>query len=162
MAPTSGPPNIMDIENGRRAGTLQDFCNLMKLCRTSGSYRCWAARLSLRTSRYVRHLEVMRAQLLLTDKIPFIFSRGRQQIADNFALLQIAHGLSGGFAQRPCTYTVINTNSPLRWISHVRGHRRVRVGWPAHNHHAFTLAGAMAPVTIAGADDQRTPKRSPA
>ena len=31
LAPTSGPPNIMDIHNGRRAGTFEDFCNLMKL-----------------------------------------------------------------------------------------------------------------------------------
>ena len=28
FAPTSGPPNIMDIHGGRRAGTLEDFCNL--------------------------------------------------------------------------------------------------------------------------------------
>src|SRR5476649_749852 len=34
MAPTSRPPNIMDIENGRRAGTLQDFCNPIKLCQS--------------------------------------------------------------------------------------------------------------------------------
>jgi len=32
FAPTSGPPNIMDTAGGRRAGTLEDFSNLMKLC----------------------------------------------------------------------------------------------------------------------------------
>src|SRR6266478_10256243 len=32
FAPTSGPPNIMDTAGGRRAGTLEDFCNLIKLC----------------------------------------------------------------------------------------------------------------------------------
>jgi trimethylamine--corrinoid protein Co-methyltransferase len=31
FAPTSGPPNIMDTRGGRRAGTFEDFCNLMKL-----------------------------------------------------------------------------------------------------------------------------------
>ena len=30
FAPTSGPPNIMDTARGRRAGTLEDFCNVVK------------------------------------------------------------------------------------------------------------------------------------
>src|SRR5271165_4760606 len=34
FAPTSGPPNIMDTARGRRAGTFEDFCNLMKLCQS--------------------------------------------------------------------------------------------------------------------------------
>src|SRR6204780_3864639 len=34
FAVTSGPPNIMDTERGRRAGTFADFCNLMKLCQS--------------------------------------------------------------------------------------------------------------------------------
>ena len=29
FAVTSGPPNIMDTARGRRAGTFEDFCNLM-------------------------------------------------------------------------------------------------------------------------------------
>ena len=34
FAPTSGPPNIMDTARGRRAGTFEDFCNLIKLCQS--------------------------------------------------------------------------------------------------------------------------------
>jgi trimethylamine--corrinoid protein Co-methyltransferase len=34
FAPTTGPPNIMDTARGRRAGTLEDFCNLIKLCQS--------------------------------------------------------------------------------------------------------------------------------
>jgi trimethylamine--corrinoid protein Co-methyltransferase len=34
FAVTSGPPNIMDTARGRRAGTFEDFCNLMKLCQS--------------------------------------------------------------------------------------------------------------------------------
>ena len=34
FAVTSGPPNIMDTANGRRAGTFEDFCNLVKLCQS--------------------------------------------------------------------------------------------------------------------------------
>jgi trimethylamine---corrinoid protein Co-methyltransferase len=154
MAPTSGPPNIMDIENGRRAGTLQDFCNLMKLCQSFEVIQVLGGAVEPQDIPvHVRHLEVMRAQLLLTDKIPFIFSRGRQQIADNFALLQIAHGLSAEeFAQRPCTYTVINTNSPLQLdIPMSEGIVEFALAGQPTIITPFTLAGAMAPVTIAGA-----------
>ena len=154
MAPTSGPPNIMDIENGRRAGTLEDFCNLMKLCQSFEVIQVLGGAVEPQDIPvHVRHLEVMRAQLLLTDKIPFIFSRGRQQIADNFSLLRIAHGLSAEqFAQRPCTYTVINTNSPLQLdIPMSEGIVEFALAGQPTIITPFTLAGAMAPVTIAGA-----------
>ncbi len=154
MAPTSGPPNIMDIENGRRAGTLQDFCNLMKLCQSFEVIQVLGGAVEPQDVHVnVRHLEVMRAQLLLTDKIPFIFSRGRGQIADNFALLQIALGLSPEeFAQRPCTYTVINTNSPLQLdIPMSEGIVEFALAGQPTIITPFTLAGAMAPVTVAGA-----------
>ncbi len=154
MAPTSGPPNIMDIEAGRRAGTLVDFCNLMKLCQSFEVIHVLGGAVEPQDIPvHIRHLEVMRAQLLLTDKIPFIFSRGRQQIADNFALLQIAHGLTPEeFARRPCTYTVINTNSPLQLdIPMSEGIVEFALAGQPTIITPFTLAGAMAPVTIAGA-----------
>jgi trimethylamine---corrinoid protein Co-methyltransferase len=154
MAPTSGPPNIMDIENGRRAGTLQDFCNLMKLCQSFEVIQVLGGAVEPQDIPvHVRHLEVMRAQLMLTDKIPFIFSRGRQQIADNFALLQIAHRVSPEeFAQRPYTYTVINTNSPLQLdIPMSEGIVDFALAGQPTIITPFTLAGAMAPVTVTGA-----------
>jgi trimethylamine--corrinoid protein Co-methyltransferase len=154
FAPTSGPPNIMDIERGRRAGTFEDFCNLMKLCQSFEAIHVLGSGVEPQdVPVHIRHLEVMRAQLLLTDKVPFIFSRGHQQIADNFALLRIAHGLSEEqFAQRPCTYTVINTNSPLQLdIPMSEGIIDFAAAGQPTIITPFTLAGAMAPVTIAGA-----------
>ncbi len=34
FAPTSCPPNVMDIQGGRRTGTLHDYCNGIKLCQS--------------------------------------------------------------------------------------------------------------------------------
>jgi trimethylamine--corrinoid protein Co-methyltransferase len=154
FAPTSGPPNIMSTASGRGAGTLQDFCNLMKLCqRFEVIHVLGGATEPQDVPVNVRHLHVTRAQLLLTDKIPFIFSRGHQQVADNFELMRLAHGVSPEeFRSRPYTYTIINTNSPLQLdvpmadgiIDFARA-GQVLIITP------FTLAGAMAPVTIAGA-----------
>jgi trimethylamine--corrinoid protein Co-methyltransferase len=154
FAPTSGPPNIMDSTHGRRAGTLEDFCNMMKLCQSFEVIHVLGGAtepqdIPVRS----RHLEVTRAQLLLTDKIPFIFSRGHGQVADNFELIRLAHGIPAEeFRSRPYTYTVINTNSPLQLdipmadgIIDFAAAGQVLIITP------FTLAGAMAPVTIAGA-----------
>ena len=154
LASTSGPPNIMDTEHGRRAGTLEDFRQLMKLCQSFEVIHVLGGAVEPQDIPvHVRHLEVMRAQLLLTDKIPFIFSRGAQQVADNFELLRLAHGLSAEqFRERPCTYTVINTNSPLQLdVPMAEGIIDFAVAGQPTIITPFTLAGAMAPVTIAGA-----------
>ncbi len=154
FAPTSGPPNIMDSERGRRAGTFEDFCNLMKLCQSFEVIHVLGGATEPQDLPVrARHLEVTRAQLMLTDKIPFVFSRGHGQVADNFELIRLAHGISAEeFRSRPYTYTVINTNSPLQLdvpmadgILDFAAAGQVLIITP------FTLAGAMAPVTIAGA-----------
>ena len=144
----------MDAERGRRAGTFEDFCNLIKLCQTFEVIHVLGGATEPQdVAVNVRHLEVTRAQLLLCDKIPFIFSRGHGQVADNFELIRLAHGITAEeFRSRPCTYTIINTNSPLQLdvpmadgIVDFATAGQVLIITP------FTLAGAMAPVTIAGA-----------
>src|ERR1017187_7520812 len=88
FGPTSGPPNIMDTARGRRAGTFEDFCNITKLCQSfEVIHFLGGATEPQDIAVNVRHLHVTRAQLMLCDKIPFIFSRGHGQIADNFELI---------------------------------------------------------------------------
>jgi trimethylamine--corrinoid protein Co-methyltransferase len=154
FAPTSGPPNIMDIVGGRRAGTLEDFCNLIKLCQSFDVIHVLGGAVEPQDSPvHVRHLETTRAQLLLSDKIPLVFARGHQQIADCFELIRIAHGVSAGeFQQRAYTYTVINTHSPLQLdIPMAEGIMDFAAAGQVLIITPFTLAGAMAPVTITGA-----------
>ncbi len=154
FAPTSGPPNIMDTAGGRRSGTIEDFRNLMKLCQSFEVIHILGGATEPQDVPVnIRHLEMTRSQLLLTDKIPFIFSRSHGQIADNFELIRLAHGISAEeFQSRPYTYTIINTNSPLMLdipmadgIIDFAKAGQVLIITP------FTLAGAMAPVTVAGA-----------
>ena len=154
FAPTSGPPNIMDTERGRRSGTLEDFTNMVKLCQNFEVIHVLGGTTEPQDIPvHIRHLAVTRAQLLYSDKIPLVFSRGRKQVADNFELIRLAHGISQEeFRSRPYTYTVINTNSPLQLdipmadgIIDFAAAGQVLIITP------FTLAGAMAPVTIAGA-----------
>jgi trimethylamine--corrinoid protein Co-methyltransferase len=91
--------------------------------------------------------------LLLSEKAPFIFSRGSQQIADCFELIRIAHQVSAEeFKQKPYVWTVINTNSPLQLdIPMAEGIIDFAEAGQVLIITPFTLAGAMAPVTITGA-----------
>lgn len=154
FAPTSGPPNIMDIHRGRRAGTLEDYCNLIKLCQSFDVIHSLGGAVEPQDSPVQdRHYETTRAQLLLSDKVPFLYARGSRQIADCLEMIRIAHRVSPEeFKQRPYTWTVINTNSPLQLdipmaegIIDMAESGQVLIITP------FTLAGAMAPVTITGA-----------
>jgi trimethylamine---corrinoid protein Co-methyltransferase len=154
FAPTSGPPNIMDTAGGRRAGTFDDFCNMMKLCQSFEVIHVLGGATEPQDIPVqFRHLEVTRSQLMLTDKVPFIFSRGHAQVADNFELIRVAHGISqDDFRSRPYTYTIINTNSPLQLdIPMADGIIDFATAGQLLIITPFTLAGAMAPVTIAGA-----------
>jgi trimethylamine--corrinoid protein Co-methyltransferase len=154
FAPTSGPPNIMDTAGGRRAGTFADFSNIMKLCQSFDVIHCLGGGVEPQdVPVHVRHLETTRAMLLLTDKVPLVYARGAGQIADNFELIRIAYGLSAEeFCARPYTCCVINTNSPLQLdIPMADGIINFAAAGQPTIITPFTLAGAMAPVTIAGA-----------
>jgi trimethylamine--corrinoid protein Co-methyltransferase len=154
FAVTSGPPNISSTVNGRHAGTFEDFCNMMKLCQSFEVIHVLGGATEPQDIAVnIRHLEVTRAQLLLTDKVPFIFSRGHGQVADNFELIRIAHGISPDeFRNKACVYTIINTNSPLQLdVPMADGIIDFAQAGQVLMITPFTLAGAMAPVTIAGA-----------
>ena len=154
FAPTSGPPNIMDTKGGRRAGTFEDFCNILKLTQSFEVLHVLGGSVEPQDIPVeVRHLQTTRAMLTLTDKIPLVYARGPGQNADNFEMIRIAYGLTEEeFRSRAYTCTVINTNSPLQLDIPMAGGilDYAAAGQPLIIT-PFTLAGAMAPVTVAGA-----------
>ena len=101
----------------------------------------------------VRHLHIMRNKARYSDKVPFVYSTGRARLLDSLEIARLARGISvEQFLREPSAYTVINTNSPLKLdgpmgmgIIEMARQNQVCVVTP------FTLAGAMAPVTLAGA-----------
>ncbi len=150
----AGCPNITDLDRGRRPGTMADFTDFIKVQHGFDilpKLTAWVEPQDVPIA--VRHLETTRAQLLLSDKVPFVFARGQGQVEDCFAMIRIARGLDeASFRDRPSTLTIINTNSPrqidkpmARGIIDFALWGQVCVVSP------FCLAGAMAPITIAGA-----------
>lgn len=154
FAPVSGPPHAMDSINGRRTGTLVDYANGVRLCQAFEVIHILGAFTEPQDIPVAcRQLEMLHAQLTLSDKIPHTYCRGRAQVADCFAQVRIAYGLSEeAFRNTPCTYTIINTNSPrVLDLPMADGIMDFALAGQVQMITPFTLAGAMAPVTIAGA-----------
>lgn len=101
----------------------------------------------------VRHLVTTRSMAVLADKPMYVFARGEAIVADTFEMIRIALGVSlEVFARQPHCWTNINVNSPRQLdvpmsmgiISFARSGQACIMT-------PFTLAGAMAPVSLAGA-----------
>ena len=149
-----GPPHISDLDRGKRNGTIEDTRNIIKLSEHFDVIHLQSPNVEPQDiSINLRHLHTTESQLTLSRKPFFIYSRGSTQVKDAFAMTRIARGLSEDeFNQQAWCYTVINTNSPrqldvpmCQGIIDFAEAGQVSVITP------FTLAGAMAPVTMPGA-----------
>lgn len=156
----SSPPNCVDLDRGRRPGTRESYRDFIKLTQYfncihfAGGYPVEP----LDIHAAVRHLDCLYDKLTLTDKVPHLYSLGPERVEDVLEMARIAAGLSHEeFESRPHIYTNINSSSPLKhdWPMLDGAMRCARRGQPVVVT-PFTLAGAMAPVTIVGAVTQQT------
>ncbi len=154
----SSPPNCSDIDNGRRTGTREDYQNFIKLTQYfncihfAGGYP--VEPMDIHPS--VRHLDCLYDKLTLTDKVVHAYSLGKERVEDVVEMTRIAGGLSHEeFDATPRMYTNINSTSPLKHDHPMLDGlmRLARRGQPTIVT-PFTLAGAMAPVTMVGAVTQ--------
>ena len=153
-----GTPNASDLDRGRRPGDFNAFCDLLRLAQSFDVIHVIGPVTEpLDVPPHLRHLDMTAAQVTLTDKFPFIFSRGRQQVADCFDILKCGLGLDdAGFTAQPHCYTVVNVNSPMQLDSLMtRGLIDFAAAGQVVVVTPFTLAGAMAPITLAGAIAQQ-------
>jgi len=155
FATVASAPNTSDRERGRRPGTFADFEELLRLAQminvvhTIGGYPVEPTDLPATT----RHLDCVRSMILLSDKTFRLYALGRARITDGLEMARISRGLSREeMIREVCVYTNINVNSPLRidgpmlaGLIEMATHNQAIIITP------FTLCGAMAPVTLAGA-----------
>ncbi|MCW2306496.1 trimethylamine methyltransferase family protein [Rhodobium gokarnense] len=156
----SSPPNVTDLDHGRRTGTREDFRTLLKL---SHAFNCIhfvggypVEPIDIHPS--VRHLDAILDKLVLTDKVIHAYCLGTERVEDAMEMVRIAAGLTHEeFDARPRMFTNINSSSPLKhdWPMLDGAMRMARRGQPVLVT-PFTLSGAMAPVTLAGAIAQQT------
>ena len=152
----SSPPNYFDLEIGRKvSGNREQCANLLKLTQHfncihfAGGYP--VEPVDIHPS--VRHLDVLFDKLTLTDKVMHAYSLGKERVEDVMEMVRIAGGLTDEeFESRPYMYTNINSTSPLKHdVPMIDGCLRCIRRGQAVIVTPFTLAGAMAPVTMSGA-----------
>jgi trimethylamine--corrinoid protein Co-methyltransferase len=151
----ASPPNAADMDSGRRSGNHADYRNFLKLAQYFNAIGFLSGYpvepIDIHAS--VRHLEALRDMALLTDKPFHAYSLGAARIRDGIEIARIARGVSLEQLERePSLFTIVNTNSPLkldtpmlRGIIEMSALNQIVCITP------FTLSGAMAPVTVAGA-----------
>ncbi len=148
-------PNCSDLDGGRRPGNRHDYRNFLRLAQMhnilhiTGGYP--VEPIDIHPS--IRHLECIRDLATLTDKVFHIYSLGKERNLDGIEIARLARGISHEqMLDEPSVFTIINTNSPLKLdVPMMEGIIRMASAGQAVVVTPFTLSGAMAPVTIAGA-----------
>lgn len=155
FASVGGPAYVMDNDGGRRDGTFAEMCDYLRLVQSLNILHqeggCPFEPMDLPAN--TRHLDIYKAQITLLDKNWQTQTLGKARTLDGLELAALALGTTReGLTSTPALLGIINTNSPLQLdIPMAEGlitmaqHGQVLVITP------FTLAGAMSPVTLAGA-----------
>jgi trimethylamine--corrinoid protein Co-methyltransferase len=154
FAPVAGPPSVSDLQRGKRTATLEDYRDFVRLAQAFNVIHVFGQSVEPQdTAVTERHLDTTLAQLTLGDKAPNIYSRGTAQLNDCFEMLRIAHRVDEAtFRSEPRCFSVCNTNSPLQLdVPMTDGIIDFALNGQLMIVTPFTLAGAMAPITIPGA-----------
>ncbi len=150
-----GPAFSSDLDRGRRAGNFADFVDYVRLIGTldiiqqEGGGPIEPNDLPVAT----RHLDIYRTLAVELDKSWQCIGFGRQPVDDALEIICLIRGVDRErLLREPSLMTIINSNSPLRLdgpmgdgLMEMALHGQPVVATP------FTLAGAMSPISLAGA-----------
>ena len=153
FSPAYGSPFVMDLDRGRRYGTLTDFQNFIKLAYASpwlhhsGGTVCEPTDVPVNK----RHLDMVYAHIKYSDKAYMGSITSEQRAEDSIAMSRLLFGAD--FVDKHCVILGnVNVNSPLLWDGTMTKAARA---YARANQAAvivpFILGGAMGPVTNAGA-----------
>jgi trimethylamine--corrinoid protein Co-methyltransferase len=154
-----GPAFVSDLDRGRRPGSLADFTDYVRLIgaldviHQEGGGPLEPTDLPVET----RHLDEYRVLATELDKSWQCLGTGRVVVDDALEVASIVRGVDrDGLLREPSLMTIVNTNSPLRLdgpmsdgLVEMALHGQPVVATP------FTLAGAMSPISLAGAIAQQ-------
>lgn len=158
FSPVGGQAYSSNYERGRRPGTLADLEELVKLIHSFNVLHHGSDTPVEPTNlpAETRHLDSLYTMLRLTDKTIMGPARGRAAPDDAIDMLALVFGGREALLEKPALITIINVNSPLRYDDWMLGGliRFARAG-QVNVITPFVAAGAMGPITIAGAIAQQ-------
>ncbi len=156
FAPAYGSPFIRSLDDGRRYATLEDFRNFVKLTYAtpalhhSGGTVCEPVDVPVNK----RHLDMIYSHIRDSDKAFMGSVTAPERAEDTVAMAKLVFG-EDFVAQNAVVIALINANSPMTWDGTMLGALKV---YARHGQATiiapFVLAGAMSPVTVAGASAQ--------
>ena len=153
FSPAYGSPFVMDLDKGRRYGTIEDFRNFIKLAQSSpwlhhsGGTICEPVDVPVNK----RHLDMVYAHIRYSDRAFMGSVTSESRAEDSIDMARILFGRD--FVEDNCVILGnVNVNSPLVWDGTMTLALRA---YARANQAAvivpFILGGAMGPVTNAGA-----------
>lgn len=152
FVPSYGSPFVMDLDKGRRYGTIEDFENFVKLAQSSpwmhhsGGTICEPTDIPVNK----RHLDMVYAHMRYSDR-PFLGSiTAPSRAEDSIEMSRILFGAD--FVDQNCVVMGnFNTTSPLvidgETTAGIRAYAAANQG---SIHLPFLLGGAVSPLTMAG------------
>ena len=153
FAPAYGSPFVMDLDRGRRYGTIEDFRNFIKLAQSSPALHHSGGTICEPTDVPVnkRHLDMVYSHIKYSDRCFMGSVTAESRAEDNIEMARIVFGKE--FVDANCVILGnVNVNSPLVWDATMTTAMRA---YARANQAAvivpFILGGAMGPVTNAGA-----------
>ncbi|MEH6825312.1 MAG: trimethylamine methyltransferase family protein [Motiliproteus sp.] len=153
FAPSYGSPFVMDMDQGRRYGTIADFESFVKLAQSSpwlhhsGGTVCEPTDVAVNK----RHLDMLYAHIRYSDR-PFLGSiTAPERAADSIEMCRILFGAD--FVENNCVIMGnFNSTSPLVWDGvSTQGIRTYAAAGQGSIHLPFLMGGAVCPVTLPGA-----------
>jgi len=153
FSPAYGSPFVMDLDKGRRYGTIEDFRNFVKLAQSSpwlhhsGGTICEPVDVPVNK----RHLDMVYSHIRYSDRAFMGSVTSASRAEDSIDMARIVFG--SDFVEENCVILGnVNVNSPLVWDGTMTLSLRA---YARANQAAvvvpFILGGAMGPVTTAGA-----------
>ena len=150
---SGGAPFVSDLERGRREGTLPDHLEIVRLAHAADGLsivQCGGTE-AQELPETSRHLEMEYHCLRYSDKPYVAYGTSGGKARDGVDLAAIAFGGHDAIAREPVMLGVVNPNSPLVWDELMVDALLV---WAEARQPVlvtpFLLAGATAPVSVAG------------
>lgn len=153
FAPAYGSPFVMDLDKGRRYGTMEDFQNFIKLGQSSpwlhhsGGTICEPTDVAVNK----RHLDMVYSHIKYSDRAFLGSVTAPERAADSIEMCRIVFGAD--FVDKNCVVMGnFNTTSPLVLDGiTTKGIRTYAAANQGSIHLPFLLGGAVAPLTMPGA-----------
>ena len=152
FAPSYGSPFVMDLDTGRRYGTIEDFRNFIKLGQSSpwlhhsGGTICEPTDIAVNK----RHLDMVLSHIRYSDRAFLGSITAPERAEDSIEMCRILFGAD--FVDEHCVIMGnFNTTSPLVLDGiTTRGIRAYAAAGQGSIHLPFLLGGAVSPLTMAG------------